>query len=78
MRSDFKGQTDSRYGFTAGIAVFLILHPMKNEFGLFPFIIGTLEVTLLAMLIALPICMLVAIYLSEYARRSFRKLPVLS
>jgi len=49
-------------------------HPMKNEFGLFPFIIGTLEVTLLAMLIALPICMLVAIYLSEYARRSFREI----
>jgi phosphate transport system permease protein len=48
-------------------------HPMKNEFGLFPFIVGTLEVTLSAMLIALPVCLLAAIYLSEYAIRRFRE-----
>jgi len=47
--------------------------PMKGEFGLFPFIIGTLEVTLLAMLIALPVCLFSAIYLSEYAKRRFRE-----
>lgn len=48
-------------------------HPMKNEFGLLPFIIGTMEVTLLAMMIALPVCMLTSIYLSEYAQRRFRE-----
>lgn len=48
-------------------------HPLKNEFGLFPFIVGTLQVTMLTMLIALPICMLAAIYLSEYSRKRFRE-----
>lgn len=48
-------------------------HPMKNVFGLFPFIIGTLEVTFIAMLIAVPICLLCAIYLSEYSSRRFRE-----
>lgn len=49
-------------------------HPMKNEFGLFPFIVGTMAVTFLAMIIALPICMLTSIYLSEYAKRRFREI----
>ncbi len=48
-------------------------HPMKNNFGLFPFIISTVEVTLLAMIIAVPVCLLCAIYLSEYAHRRFRE-----
>lgn len=47
-------------------------HPMKNEFGLFVFIVSTLEVTMLAMIIAVPVCLLAAIYLSEYASRHFR------
>lgn len=49
-------------------------HPMKNQFGLFPFIVGTLEVTGLAMVIAIPVCLLASIYLSEYAGRRFREL----
>ncbi|PKN37707.1 MAG: phosphate ABC transporter permease subunit PstC [Deltaproteobacteria bacterium HGW-Deltaproteobacteria-2] len=48
-------------------------HPMKNEFGLFVFIVSTLEVTMLAMIIAVPVCLLAAIYLSEYASRHFRE-----
>jgi phosphate transport system permease protein len=47
-------------------------HPMKGEFGFFAFIVGTLEVTGLAMILALPVCLLSAIYLSEYARRRMR------
>ena len=50
-----------------------VWHPMKNNFGLFPFIISTVEVTLLAMIIAVPVCLLCAIYLSEYAQRRFRE-----
>ena len=43
-------------------------HPLRGEFGFFPFIVGTLWVTVLAMVLAVPVCLLTAIYLSEYAR----------
>ncbi|MEN6623372.1 MAG: phosphate ABC transporter permease subunit PstC [Smithella sp.] len=48
-------------------------HPLKGAFGLFPFIVGTVEVTLIAMLISIPLCLLCAIYLSEYVGRRFRE-----
>ncbi len=41
--------------------------PGKMKFGIFSFIIGTLYVTVLAMIIAVPPCVLAAIYLTEYA-----------
>ena len=41
--------------------------PLQSEFGFAPFIDGTLWVTGTAMIIAVPICLLCAIYLSEYA-----------
>lgn len=41
--------------------------PMNGEFGLRAFILGTVWVTVLAMLLATPICLLTAIYLAEYA-----------
>lgn len=44
-------------------------HPLKGEFGFFAFIMGTLWVTAVAVAIAIPLCLLVAIYLSEYAPR---------
>lgn len=47
-------------------------HPIRGDFGFFPFIIGTLEVTALAMIFAVPVCLLSAIYLSEYAHKRFR------
>jgi len=49
-------------------------HPLKGEFGFYPFIMGTLEVTAIAMILAVPVCLLSAIYLSEYAHRRFREL----
>jgi phosphate transport system permease protein len=49
-------------------------HPLKGEFGFYPFIIGTLEVTAIAMILAVPICLLSAIYLAEYAHRRLRGL----
>jgi phosphate transport system permease protein len=42
-------------------------HPLKGEFGFLPFLAGTLGVTLTAMIIAVPISLLTAVYLSEYA-----------
>jgi len=47
--------------------------PLKGEFGLWPFLMGTLWVTAVALIIALPISLLTAIYLSEYAARSIRE-----
>lgn len=41
--------------------------PFKGHFGLWPFIMGTIWVTLLSLLIAAPISLFVAIFLSEYA-----------
>ncbi len=48
-------------------------HPLKGQFGFFPFIIGTLEVTAIAMILAVPICLLSSIYLAEYAHRRVRE-----
>jgi len=42
-------------------------HPWKGEFGFHPFIMGTLWVTALAMVLAIPPSLLMSIYLAEYA-----------
>ena len=47
--------------------------PFKGEFGFFPFIMGTLWVTGISIAISLPLCLLAAIYLSEYAHPNIRK-----
>lgn len=47
-------------------------NPTNNEFGLANFIAGTLWVTSIAMAIAVPLSVLTAIYLSEYAPRRLR------
>jgi phosphate transport system permease protein len=49
-------------------------HPLKGAFGLYPFIMGTLWVTTVAMAIAVPPSLLTAIYLAEYARPQIRAL----
>ncbi len=41
--------------------------PFKGQFGFAPFIVGTFAVTGVAVVIAVPLCLLTAIYLSEYA-----------
>jgi len=48
-------------------------HPLRGEFGFLPFIVGSLWVTLVAVIIAVPLCLLAAIYLSEYAPRRIRE-----
>ncbi len=47
--------------------------PMKNQFGFFPFLMGTLWVSGLALLIAIPISLLMAIYLTEYSHSMVRR-----
>ncbi|MBN1765981.1 MAG: phosphate ABC transporter permease subunit PstC [Sedimentisphaerales bacterium] len=42
-------------------------HPLRQEFGFYPFIMGSLWVTGVAIIMAIPLCLLTSIYLSEYA-----------
>lgn len=48
-------------------------HPLKGSFGFLPFIMGTLWVTGVAVIIAVPLSLLTAIYLSEYASKRIRE-----
>jgi phosphate transport system permease protein len=48
--------------------------PFKEAFGFYSFIVGTLWVTAISIIIALPLSILSAIYLSEYAHSRVRKL----
>ncbi|MBL7892528.1 MAG: phosphate ABC transporter permease subunit PstC [Bacteroidia bacterium] len=50
--------------------------PFKGEFGFFPFIMGTLWVTGIAIVVALPLCLLSGIFISEYAHHRVRKIIV--
>ncbi len=48
-------------------------HPTQGQFGLASFISGTLWVTAIAMIIAVPLSILTAIYISEYAPKRIRE-----
>lgn len=53
--------------------------PTDGKFGFMPFILGTVWVTGVGITLSMPLCLLVALYLAEYARpstRSFAK-PIL-
>jgi len=47
--------------------------PLRGEFGFLPFLMGTLWVTGIAILLSLPIALLAAVYLVEYAKTRVRK-----
>ncbi len=47
--------------------------PLKGNFGLWPFIMGTVWVTAIAIVLAAPLSLLVAIFLSEYAPAKWRE-----
>lgn len=53
--------------------------PLKGQFGFLPFLMGTVWVTLLAIAFALPISLLTAIFITEYARPMVKRFvfPVL-
>ncbi len=48
-------------------------HPLRGEFGLWAFIMGSLWVTGVAIVIAVPLCLLTSVYLSEYASKLVRE-----
>lgn len=47
--------------------------PFKGDFGFLPYIISTLDVSLIAIIIALPFSILTSIYLNSYASRNIRR-----
>ncbi|MGD0424577.1 MAG: phosphate ABC transporter permease subunit PstC [Candidatus Bathyarchaeia archaeon] len=49
-------------------------NPVQGEFGFAPFIVGTVWVTGLAMVLAVPPSLLMAIYLAEYASKKTRSI----
>ncbi len=48
--------------------------PSAGKFGFLPFIMGTLWVTAIAIVIAVPLCLLTSVYLSEYASKRVRQI----
>lgn len=56
-----------------------IWQPQAGRFGIWPLILGTMMVSVIAMLVAIPLGLASAVYLSEYASRRVRSLfkPVL-
>lgn len=50
--------------------------PMKGLFGFFPFIMGTVWVTAIAIIIALPLCLLTSFYVSEYAPARLKRILI--
>ena len=56
-------------------------YPLNSqpEYGIWPLVVGTLEITVIAMLVAVPIGLTSAIYLSEYASERARRVlkPIL-
>lgn len=51
-----------------------VWRPFKGKFGFFPFIMGTLYVTLVAIVIAVPLSLFTSIYLSEYAHKRVKQI----
>ena len=47
-------------------------YPLRGQFGFKPFIVGSICVTGVAVAIAVPLCLLTAVYLAEYAPRWVR------
>ncbi len=43
--------------------------PSSGQFGFYPFIVGSVWVTLVAMLITAPVCLLTAIYVTQYTKK---------
>ncbi len=48
--------------------------PFQGEFGFYPFILGTVYVTALAMVFAIPLSILSAVYLAEYANERLKSI----
>jgi phosphate transport system permease protein len=56
-----------------------VWQPSAGKFGFYPFIISTIWVTIVGLILSVPLCLLVATYLAEYAHATTRAIakPVL-
>jgi phosphate transport system permease protein len=56
-----------------------VWQPSAGKFGFWPFIVSTIWVTVVGIILSVPLCLLVATYLAEYAQASTRALakPIL-
>jgi phosphate transport system permease protein len=52
-------------------------NPVEDQFGALPFIFGTLITSLIALLIATPVSILVALFISEYLPKNFSRIVAL-
>lgn len=50
-----------------------IWHPLNGKFGFYPFIVSSIWVTFIALIISSPICILTAIFLTQYAKKHVLK-----
>lgn len=50
-----------------------IWKPSDNKFGFYPFIISSIWVTLISIIISAPVCLLTAIYITQYANKKLLK-----
>ncbi len=48
--------------------------PSSGKFGFYPFIVGSIWVTVVAMLITAPVCLLTAIYVTQYTKKYFLRI----
>ena len=51
-----------------------IWKPSIGKFGFYPFIVGSVWVTLVSMLITAPVCLLTAIYVTQYTKKFFLRI----
>lgn len=51
-----------------------VWRPSAGKFGFYPFIVGSIWVTLIAMLISAPVCLLTAIYVTQYTKKFFLRI----
>ncbi len=60
-------------------ALWQVWQPSAGKFGFWPFIVGTVWVTIVGIILSVPPCLLVSIYLAEYAHSTTRSIakPVL-
>jgi len=56
------------FGELIGSSIWL---PNEKEFGFLPFILGSLYVTLIAFLLSAPLCLLAAIFLTQFSSKQF-------
>ncbi|MCX6306077.1 MAG: phosphate ABC transporter permease subunit PstC [Bacteroidetes bacterium] len=51
-----------------------IWKPSAGKFGFYPFIVGSIWVTVVAMMITAPVCLLTAIYVTQYTKKFFLRI----